>query len=116
MNKENNFYHKSNRLQQLRGFYYAAMHNSISKAAEVMSLNQSTVTTQIKALEASLDVELFDRHSPVIRINNQGEILFDLVEHHILGLDKIYKNFNVQKQRQQDTQISIASQHMGVSF
>ncbi len=40
-----------NRLQQLRGFYYAARSKSVSKAAQQMSLSQPSVSLQIQALE-----------------------------------------------------------------
>ncbi|HVT29672.1 MAG TPA: LysR family transcriptional regulator, partial [Lacipirellulaceae bacterium] len=43
--------YKQNRLQQLRGFCYAARAKSISKAAEKMALSQPSVSLQIKALE-----------------------------------------------------------------
>ena len=47
--------YKHNRLQQLRGFYYAAQNGSISRAAEKMYLSQPSVSLQIQALEREFD-------------------------------------------------------------
>ena len=41
--------YKHNRLQQLRGFCYAAQEGSVSKAAEKMFLSQPSVSLQIQA-------------------------------------------------------------------
>jgi len=58
--------YKHNRLQQLRGFYYAAQNGSISRAAEKMYLSQPSVSLQIQALEREFDAKLFDRNGPKI--------------------------------------------------
>ena len=52
--------YKHNRLQQLRGFYYAARAKSMSKAAEKMELSQPSVSLQIQALERELGAQLFE--------------------------------------------------------
>ena len=71
-------HYKHNRLQQLRGFYYAARANSISKAAEKMSLSQPSVSLQIQALERELGVQLFERRGPRIRLTPDGDTLLEL--------------------------------------
>lgn len=48
---------------------------SFTRAAEELSYAQSSVTTQIRALEASLEVELFDRLGGRIRLTAAGEKL-----------------------------------------
>ncbi|MFV2068133.1 MAG: LysR family transcriptional regulator, partial [Pirellulales bacterium] len=50
--------YKHNRLQQLRGFCYAARAGSISKAADRMALSQPSVSLQIQALEREMKVKL----------------------------------------------------------
>ena len=47
--------YKQNRLQQLRGFVYAAQEGSITKAAERLFLTQPSVSLQIQALERELE-------------------------------------------------------------
>lgn len=69
------FYYKNNRLQQLRGFCYAAQSASISRAAEHMGLAASSVSLQIKALEEDLGYKLFHRNGPSISLTFEGEKL-----------------------------------------
>ena len=57
-------YYKQNRLQQLRGFCYAAQTGSISKAAERLFLSQPSVSLQIQALEREFKTKLFERRGP----------------------------------------------------
>jgi DNA-binding transcriptional LysR family regulator len=47
--------------------------NSFSKAANELGYSQSTVTMQMKQLEAELQVKLFDRIGKTISITNEGE-------------------------------------------
>src|SRR3972149_5537398 len=70
--------YKQNRLQQLRGFCYAARKKSISKAAEKMLLSQPSVSLQIKALEQELGTQLFERRGPRIELTHDGHRLLEL--------------------------------------
>jgi len=72
------FRYKQNRVQQLRGFCYAAAGGSISKAAERMYLSQPSVSMQIQALERELGVTLFERRGPRIHLTPDGELLFEM--------------------------------------
>ena len=67
-------HYKHNRLQQLRGFYYAARVKNISLAAANMGLSQPSVSLQIQALEHELSTKLFERRGPKIRLTRDGEI------------------------------------------
>ena len=73
----NRLYYKHNRLQQLRGFCYAVQAGSISKAAERMYLSQPSVSLQIQALERELNVTLFERRGPRIRLTPEGQVLYE---------------------------------------
>lgn len=86
--------YKQNRLQQLRGFCYAARHQSISKAAELMYLSQPSVSLQIKALEREMGVELFERRGPRIRLTYDGQQLFELAKPLIEGIDQLEEAFD----------------------
>ncbi len=66
-------------IQQLRGFYYSAKLGSLTNAADKMSLTQSAISQQIKALEMELGVKLFNRYGPRKDITPDGEILLDLI-------------------------------------
>jgi DNA-binding transcriptional LysR family regulator len=89
--------YKHNRLQQLRGFYYAARARSISKAAERMSLSQPSVSLQIQALEQDLGTRLFERRGPRIRLTREGELLLALAQPLVEGIDGLEEEFALQR-------------------
>ena len=55
-----------------RIFYYVAKYKSFTKAAEKLGCSQSTVSFQIKQLENSLDIRLFERINHTVKITEQG--------------------------------------------
>ncbi len=85
--------YKQSRLQQLRGFCYAAAEGSISKAAERMYLSQPSVSLQIQALEREMAVNLFERRGPKIMLTPDGELLFELAMPIIDGVDNLPDDF-----------------------
>ena len=60
-------------LSLLQAFEAAARTGSITAAARELSLTQSAVSRQIKALEEQLEVELFHRERQSIRLTDGGE-------------------------------------------
>jgi DNA-binding transcriptional LysR family regulator len=85
--------YKQNRLQQLRGFYYAARTKSISKAADRMQLSQPSVSLQIKALEEELGTRLFERRGPKIELTHDGQRLLELARPLVEGIDSLQESF-----------------------
>jgi DNA-binding transcriptional LysR family regulator len=85
--------YKQNRLQQLRGFYYAARSKSISKAAARMGLSQPSVSLQIKALEQELGTQLFERRGPRIELTHDGHRLLELARPLVEGIDGLQESF-----------------------
>jgi DNA-binding transcriptional LysR family regulator len=67
-------------LRQLVTFQRVATLLSFTRAAEELSYAQSSVTTQIRTLESSLGVELFDRLGGRIRLTPSGERLLEYAE------------------------------------
>lgn len=57
---------------QLRYFISAAESRSFTKAAEEHYISQAAITLQIRTLEDSLGVQLFDRHSRPIQLTPAG--------------------------------------------
>ena len=51
---------------------------SIRKASEQLSITPSALNRRILALEEELDIEIFERHSKGMRLNNAGELLIEL--------------------------------------
>ena len=60
-------------LRQLQLFVAAAEQGSVSGAAKVLSISQSSVTEAIKALESDLGITLCERKARGIEITNAGQ-------------------------------------------
>ncbi|MDY6942741.1 MAG: LysR family transcriptional regulator [Pseudomonadota bacterium] len=102
-------YYKHNRLQQLRGFCHAAQTGSISKAAERMFLSQPSVSLQIQALERELEVVLFERRGPKIKLTPEGQILYELALPLVEGLETLPENFAARRGSLESGQLNIAA-------
>ena len=101
--------YKHNRLQQLRGFYYAAQNGSISRAAEKMYLSQPSVSLQIQALEREFDAKLFDRNGPKIELTHDGEILFELAQPLVDGFSSLEVSFQARRDSIERGRLEIAA-------
>lgn len=62
-------------LHQIRAFVTVARVGNVTKAAEVLCVTQPAVTAQIKGLELSLGVALFDRGGSRLTLTRAGERL-----------------------------------------
>lgn len=60
-------------LNAVRVFDAAARHLNFSRAADELSVTQSAVSRQVKALEDQLGIALFERSGPVLRLTGAGE-------------------------------------------
>jgi DNA-binding transcriptional LysR family regulator len=67
-------------LRQLKTFRVVATLQSFNKAARALNYAQSTVSEQIKSLEASLGVRLFDRRNRRISLTPSGEMLLQYAQ------------------------------------
>ncbi len=61
----------------LRLFWEVARAGSLRAAAARMHLSQPTISTQVKALEQSLDEQLFDRSGRGLKLTPQGKVIMD---------------------------------------
>jgi DNA-binding transcriptional LysR family regulator len=59
-------------LRQLQYFVAVAEQGSVTRAAQNLSISQSSVTEALKELETDLGVELFERHSRGLTITHNG--------------------------------------------
>jgi len=64
-------------LHHLRLFRAVAREGTLTGAARALNLSQSAVSTQIKALEASLGHDLFERRGRNLEITEAGKIALD---------------------------------------
>jgi DNA-binding transcriptional LysR family regulator len=101
--------YKQNRLQQLRGFCFAARTKSISKAARKMGLSQPSVSLQIKALERELRTTLFSRRGPRIELTDDGQRLFELARPLVDAIDQLDEDFASQRDSAQRGTVNIAA-------
>jgi DNA-binding transcriptional LysR family regulator len=93
LSEESPLYYKNNRLKQLRAFYQVVRCGSISRAAEKLYLSQPSVSLQIQALERELAITLFERRGPHLKLTPEGEVLYQLSEPLVDGIDKLQENF-----------------------
>ena len=63
-------------LEYYKIFYYVSKYNSISLAAEALSISQPAVSQAIKHLEKDLGCALFVRMAKGVRLTKEGEMLF----------------------------------------
>ena len=112
----NDFLYKKNRQQQIKGFYYAARHHSISEAARVMNLTQSTVTLQIQSLERDLDLKLFRRDSKPLSLTAAGEDFYATACPLMHEFESVIEKFLDKRNLKEQKTINIAVHHIAISY
>lgn len=93
MQTDKQLYYKNNSLKQLRAFCQVVRSGSITKAAEQLFLSQPSITLQIQALERELDVTLFERRGPHLKLTPSGESLYTLALPLVDGIDGLQQEF-----------------------
>ena len=95
-------------LNALKAFEAVARSNSVTRAAEELSVTQGAVSQQVKALEATLGVKLFNRERQRLVITEAGRdyltVVGDAFDHIAIGTDRI-----VQRQRSGVLTVSVSS-------
>ncbi|MBF0255933.1 MAG: LysR family transcriptional regulator [Gammaproteobacteria bacterium] len=102
-------YYKQKRLQQLRAFCRAAQTGSISEAAELLFLSQPTVSLQIQALEREMNLTLFERRGPKIKLTPQAQVLYQLAQPLVEGIDKLEETFAAHTGKLESGNLNIAA-------
>lgn len=72
-------------IKDMRAFYAIVEEGNISHAAQRLDIAQPALSRQMKRLEESLGVQLFERGSRRIRLTEAGRVLYQRIEH-ILGM------------------------------
>lgn len=109
MGSGSQIHYKQNRLKQLRAFCHAARTGSVSAAAEKIFLSQPTVSLQIQALEREFGTVLFERRGPKIKLTPEGDLLFQMAEPLVEGMDKLHEAFATQSGRVDQGVLNIAA-------
>lgn len=67
-------------LNQLKVFYLAAKHGSLSAAAEALYITQPAVTKGIQRLQEHYEIKLFNRFGKKMVLTDAGEVLYGIAE------------------------------------
>lgn len=116
MKNLNSFCYKKNSLQQIKGFYNTVRFGSISEAAKVMNLTQSTVTLQIQSLERDLGLKLLKRDTKPISLTVDGELFYKSACPLVQQFESVIKNFLEKKTKTEQKTINIAVHHIAISY
>jgi DNA-binding transcriptional LysR family regulator len=76
-------------LRQIRSFVVVAQAGSFTRAAELLHLAQPTLTVQIRRLEETLEVRLFDRNTRSVALTRVGRELLPVFQRMIRDLDAV---------------------------
>jgi len=76
-------------LRQLRVFVAVAEALSFTRAGEQLGLPQSSVSTQLRELEDGLGLRLFDRHTRMLRLTEDGAEILPLARKTLADLDAV---------------------------
>ena len=87
------FYYKGNRIKQLRAFCTIAKLGTLARAAEALFLSQPSISLQLTSLEKELGVMLIERRRRRVAMTREGQLLFDLAQPLVDGIDAIDENF-----------------------
>ncbi|MGB4860018.1 MAG: LysR family transcriptional regulator [Dokdonella sp.] len=87
------FYYKGNRIKQLRAFCTIAKLGTLARAAEALFLSQPSISLQLTSLEKELGVVLIERRRRRVAMTREGQLLFDLAQPLVEGIDAIDENF-----------------------
>lgn len=84
-------------LNSLKFFYYVAEHGSVTLASKKLFVTQSAVSKQIKSLENSLGVVLFDRVNKKLILTSDGSSLFACCQQVFAKLDDCLVDLKTQQ-------------------
>jgi DNA-binding transcriptional LysR family regulator len=76
-------------LRQMRSFIAVAKLGSFTRAAEFLHVSQPTLTVQIKRLEETLQLRLFDRNPRSVNLTRMGRDLLPAFERTLQDLDSV---------------------------
>jgi len=102
-------YYKQNRLKQLRAFCGSVRAGSITEAAESLFLSQPSVSLQIQALEREFGITLYERRGPTLKLTPEGELLYQLAQPLVEGIDKLHETFAAHYGRLETGEVNIAA-------
>ncbi|WP_426235498.1 LysR family transcriptional regulator [Pararhizobium sp. DWP1-1-3] len=85
-------------LRQLQYFIAVAEQGSVTRAAQNMSISQSSITEAIKELETDLGVELFERHPRGLHITHNGHQFLRHATKILAGVSDARRSFSQERE------------------
>lgn len=85
-------------LNAVRLFVATVQAGSLSKASDELDVPIATISRQIKLLEQSLNIQLFDRHKTGVKTTAQGQLFYEQVYLNIDNLLHTERNLQSDKQ------------------
>jgi LysR family transcriptional regulator, carnitine catabolism transcriptional activator len=79
-------------LRQVRSFVVVARFRSFTRAADLLNLTQPALTVQIRQLEQSLGVKLFDRNTRAVELTRIGREMLPVLERLLGEFDAVVAN------------------------
>jgi DNA-binding transcriptional LysR family regulator len=76
-------------INQMRSFYTAAKHQSISEAASELMVTPAAITSQVKLLEESIGLKLLFRSGNFMRLTDSGKEVFGKVKEIFEAIDQL---------------------------
>jgi DNA-binding transcriptional LysR family regulator len=99
-------------LNNLKAFDAAARHESFTRAAEELCVTEGAVSQQVKALEATLGIKLFNRERQRLIITEAGRdyltIVRDALDRIALGTERL-----LQRLRERPVFVAIGAADLG---
>ncbi|MCX5469019.1 LysR family transcriptional regulator [Acinetobacter nematophilus] len=93
-------------LNTFKIFYYVALYNSVTIAAEKLFVTQGAVSRQLKSLEDSLNVILFYRKGKKLELTNDGIFLFNYCQNIFHQIDECIIKISNKKNQNKNLIIS----------
>ncbi|MCU4492259.1 LysR family transcriptional regulator [Acinetobacter guillouiae] len=81
-------------LNSFKFFYYVALNGNVTTASKKLFVTQTAVSKQIKNLEASLNVTLFNRNGNSLELTKDGLFLFNYCQNIFTQLDDCLVKIN----------------------
>jgi DNA-binding transcriptional LysR family regulator len=100
--------YKEIQLAQLRSFCLVGTEGNFSTAAKSLDLSTSTVWQQVRALERELKVTLLRRKGRLIELTPEGQLLLEMVQPHVSGLDSL-RHFFEARRKDLPKEVTLAS-------
>lgn len=87
-------------MRHLQSFKYVravATTGSIRKAAETLAISASALNRNIQALEADLDIQIFERLTKGVRLTSEGELFLNFAMHQLSGFERVRQQISNMK-------------------